>query len=933
MRAITGPERTKQAASSLNYHIRVEIANGSGTMIDLSNLAGRDWIEEVSIQEAVDPSVMGLTMTLWGGEGALSLHPLNASSTLNVDDSAAYSPLLHVGRFIVVYEAVTASGVAPVSGDWKAVFKGYADDPDSVEDGKRIQLTARDLSAPLVDTIIEQERIFGSKTGIAVETVIQQLADTYYLQGAVLVTMSGGSPGWMIREYIQERVPLWDAMRALAQQIGWDLRYRWSTGDNLVLDFYDPDRAKTVADDTLGPTEYINVNSVKLGSAYIRNVVKVTYVDRVTKAVGEYVATDVASIGVFGRRYLEIREASTSNIDTAVEAIAMANAILSDLSTPLADHAISAFHLWHLQIGDLIAFPPNSVHYDVTQKFAIVSITRTWHDGTGRIDLMTRGKPAGAYISWIRKHGEGLGDENDIPGAQFGTPIGEDTEGGGWSGDGMVWLDINFEPKTKFVKIFAEEGDDAGVAVPDITEITTAWTLYRQEGDVGSDPFWHTMVGMATRPNRWKRLKCIAYNKDGIAGPEFVLDPVEAKDTVVAIDGEITSLTVAPGLPNENVVTVGVGLIDPYEESWLFIMRNGIILARMYLGTAGSQVRVFTDTGINVQTAYVYEVFVWTKGLSGIHWLETGPVLGPPTPPTPPAPSIHPRFTNGTPYLSGGVVQISWTSQLPWFQYMTIETSPDGVVWTDWLTFTNPTLSTTNSDLTHQWYRLRAEDVAFTQVSYSQPAWYGGQGPPNTPTTPPIFINGTPNLYMQTLPLVAMVRCTYDFAAPWFSLMTLEGSSDGVAWGLVATNPSPTDTMYDQNIKPKWYRLKATGSGFTIYSAPAYWSGATLPGGGADTTPPTFSMRDLMNGVGSPYIEFSWVCANSQAVYVEIQESDDDGAGDPWSTIHQDGNVFSGKWYTGQIGLMRYYRMVAFNQAGIALATSASQLWDGSVYT
>lgn len=932
MRAVSGPERTLLASGAFNIHMRVLVANGSDTLVDLSALLGQDWILNVNIAESIDTPTATLTFSVIAGQPPHVLHPLHGGSGANIDDTLAYAPLLHPGRRVEVEEAITAMGAAPVT--WRKVFQGTIDKVDSQENGYAVSVEARDKSAVLIDTIISLERQFSTSAGMPVETIIQQLADTYYLQGGVLL-VTPVSPGWMIRKYTQARVPLFEAMRALAQQIGWDIRYRWNASGVSELQFYEPDRAKVVPDDTLPPAEYLTVESLSLGRESIRNHVKVIYKDAVSGNLGEVEVEDLASIAIFGRRYLEVKESAASNIDSASEATAMANAILSDLSQLLADQAVTSFSLWFYELHDLLSFPTNSVHYDSTQAMAIVGIQRTWENGSGRITLQTRGKPAGAYRAWILKHGDGLGDGNQVPAVQFGTPIGEDSEGGGVSGDGMVWLDVQFEPKTKFVKIFAEEGDDATVAVPDITEITTAWTLYRQEGDVGEDPFWHTMVGMATRPFRFKRLRCIGYNKDGEAGPEWVMDAVQAVDTVVAIDGEITAMSVAPGLPNENVVTVNVGNIDPNEDSWLFIMRNGIVLARLYLGVVSGQLRTFTDSGINSNTTYTYEVFVWTGGLSGVHWLENGPVSGPPTPPGG-SPSVQPHFINGTPYLDVGFVQLDWDSALPWFWEMFIETSPDGVIWTDLTSFNLPTGSTTDPDTSHKWYRLRAEDSTATFVAYSAAVWFGGQGPPGAQPPSIVFTNNTPDLVaLGSGQLRVKISWAVQNAPAWYDHVNIEASADGITWGVIHTDPNPADDFYDLNIGASWYRLIGLDAGEAqrFVSAPKYWAGVTQPPGGfPPTTPPDFTMVAYFDNYGRGKIQIDWTCPNSSAITVGIEASNDDGGLDPWTEIYESANVAFGQWRGGIIGADMYFRMTAKNAAGTIIATSASQLWPGDIY-
>src|SRR5690606_38013056 len=75
----------------------------------------------------------------------------------------------------------------------------------------------------LVDTFIETQQVYGSSDGMAVETVMQAILDDNST-GVTLYTPS--SPGWMLKEFVQAKQPVLDALRQLADQIGWDARYR-----------------------------------------------------------------------------------------------------------------------------------------------------------------------------------------------------------------------------------------------------------------------------------------------------------------------------------------------------------------------------------------------------------------------------------------------------------------------------------------------------------------------------------------------------------------------------------------------------------------------------------------------------------------------------------------------------------------------------------
>lgn len=232
---------------------------------------------------------------------------------------------------------------------------------------------------------------------------MQQILDDNGYSDVALYTPT--SPGWMIREYEQPRVLPLDALRQLALQIGWDVRFRYDAAGVFRLTFDEPARTKTVPDTDFGPTEYLDARQLDVTDANIRNVVRVYYTDAATGTRLFEERSDAASIARYGRRYMELAEDAASNIDSAAEAGALADAAVSDLATPDAEQAIETMFFWPAELGDLYAFQPNGVHYDTEQRFAVSRLD--WSlgasgPGTGRTTIAVRGKPAGAYRRWLK---------------------------------------------------------------------------------------------------------------------------------------------------------------------------------------------------------------------------------------------------------------------------------------------------------------------------------------------------------------------------------------------------------------------------------------------------------------------------------------------------------------------------------------------------
>lgn len=415
MRTLTAGERTTLASAHLNIYVRVAVQDADGAWVRLDTLRGLDWVEAVQWQEGIDePTLSGSVTTrreVWTGSELLSLSPQLQASTLNRNAANAYAPLLNAGRGVRIWTATVAHAVAPAEADFRLMVDGVIDDVDWKGTASQLTIKFRDQGKRLQDRFIEAKRVYGSDAGTAVETVLQQLIADNPPVGPLPTVYTPVSPGWMIHQYQQDQVNLMEALRALALQIGWDFRYRWDDGtQSFRPTFFQPERTKTVPDATVGPDEYLDITQLALSDADIRNVIKVTYINAATGAVAEKVAEDAASVALYGRRAMEVAEASTSNIDSDAEAQDLADAILADLATPNATHEIETLYWWPVQLGDLYAYQANGVHYDQDQQYAVTGYKHELRGGDGRTTITARGKPAGAYMGWLTRARDPLGN-------------------------------------------------------------------------------------------------------------------------------------------------------------------------------------------------------------------------------------------------------------------------------------------------------------------------------------------------------------------------------------------------------------------------------------------------------------------------------------------------------------------------------------------
>lgn len=251
----------------------------------------------------------------------------------------------------------------------------------------------------------------------AVETIMAQIAADN--GQSVTVNLPGGSPNWLIKMFIQQRQGLWDALRTLVDQIGWDLRPQWDSGSNTFkLNLWLPNRSKSTPDRTFGPADKYDVQSLEIDISKVRNAVEVIF-----SASGSLdpsgnplrvaiIVSDSTSIAKYGRRYMLLGEASTSTVDTSTEATAMANACLSDLKEPNAEKQVLIPYFPFTELGDLYRFSNDAVYSDTNLDLAVVGYQHSVDsDGKGNTQLTCRGKPSTGCDRWLSKDARGNSDD------------------------------------------------------------------------------------------------------------------------------------------------------------------------------------------------------------------------------------------------------------------------------------------------------------------------------------------------------------------------------------------------------------------------------------------------------------------------------------------------------------------------------------------
>jgi hypothetical protein len=243
-------------------------------------------------------------------------------------------------------------------------------------------------------------------TGFAVETVIQKILDDNKLSGDPTVTLDVPvSPSWTVTEFQQQRGFTLDAVRALATQIGWDLRYMWKESSSaFVFRLYEPDRDASVAMHTFGADDYEPMRKLGMNIAVIRNSVLVIYKDRAdlwpdgTPRRKEITATDPTSITAFGELWSELQEGENGNIDTEAEAERLAAAFISDCAWPTAEASVPIVRgfPW-VELNDYYEFSPDGIRSSTALKLAVTGWQHDFQNGEMKTTLQLRGQPTAGH--------------------------------------------------------------------------------------------------------------------------------------------------------------------------------------------------------------------------------------------------------------------------------------------------------------------------------------------------------------------------------------------------------------------------------------------------------------------------------------------------------------------------------------------------------
>jgi hypothetical protein len=251
--------------------------------------------------------------------------------------------------------------------------------------------------------------------GNPVEQIIQNILDDNKGTGDPTVTLyTPSSPGWAITQFLQQRGFTLDAVRTLALQIGWDLRYKWRSGTaQFEFTLFAPTRSGASVDFTFQAADYGAPTQMLVDISTIRNAWRIIYSDASdlwpdgTPKRKVIEVSDSTSITKYGELWAEIQEDSASQIDSSAEATALVNAALSDCKDPTADLAVPLMRgfPW-VELNDFETFKADGVRFDADQSLAVTEYRHAFEAGKPKLatTLAVRGQPtigAGAWLSNI----------------------------------------------------------------------------------------------------------------------------------------------------------------------------------------------------------------------------------------------------------------------------------------------------------------------------------------------------------------------------------------------------------------------------------------------------------------------------------------------------------------------------------------------------
>lgn len=401
---LTGPQETLLATALYDDHCELKVANGSGTLVDLSDrVVTWNWK-----QPTPDNPIATLSVTLVREfyDPTTSLAPLVGASLLNrLDDDVTYAAQLQGGREVRFRIACVARGAGrPAGAAFVEVFRGNIDRVSWPEEWGDVTFDARDQMGVLYETWTENPAVYPA--GSVLEEVMQDILDAEF--GAGVYTIEVPVPSGEVTEAdFEPDDRVFNVLTELAKKKAWLFQYLYNASGVPELTFFEPDR--TIAAPVFTHLLARAIRQLDIDVADIRNVVEGVAYDQHSAELNEKVE-DATSILKYGgaiapgiRRYMRLSVDATQAM-TVDQLTAYISAALSDCKDPDAVLKITLPFFWPGEVGkDLYLFPALEQFYDDDQEMAPFTIEHEGHGGglqQADTIMTVRGKPTAGAKTW-----------------------------------------------------------------------------------------------------------------------------------------------------------------------------------------------------------------------------------------------------------------------------------------------------------------------------------------------------------------------------------------------------------------------------------------------------------------------------------------------------------------------------------------------------
>lgn len=236
---------------------RVFVEDGDGNFVNLSDSYGTDFVRSVDLDWDVDRPTAQASISFMRLRGqTLNLSPLDESSVLNLNSALNFDAMLDLRRKVRIEVAVVPAEHTIVGWEFEPRFTGYID--NIKWNSESVDVDCLDEMAVLKDTFQVDPRQYDYyESEVLAETHMQTVIGNNaprlllgnatltfnWLGGYTPVIYTPASSGWVLRWDTSPTGDLDGILQGLADQIGWDCRYRfYEPWQRDRLTFYEPPR-------------------------------------------------------------------------------------------------------------------------------------------------------------------------------------------------------------------------------------------------------------------------------------------------------------------------------------------------------------------------------------------------------------------------------------------------------------------------------------------------------------------------------------------------------------------------------------------------------------------------------------------------------------------------------------------------------------------